>query len=250
MIGRVVTATEGFHFGIAAESPVDARIVTNLADRALCEAIHWLDAEQLALMRVWRGLDDAPYLDVHHARKQSRAAFGMRASGHFGGEPGALDAHMIRSTLLLFMDDDRTPDAVVIARDIDGKPERRAGLAQAVAQGWPFKVVPAFTDPAVEAWTIAGFTPCNAAEQRRVDALRTELGFSVLAHPERLKAGRKTHKRSVKRVCAVLVDNNAERRAQCHAAKLDMLRADGEACGIVAFLKAVVDAFGPLFTPR
>lgn len=251
MIGRAVSPTDGFIFGIAAESEPDAKTVTGLADRAACAGVGWLDGEQLEPMRRWAGPGGTDWLDLHRAQRDGRAAFGMRAGGHFNGEPGALDAHMIRSALLLFQHDAEPFEIVIIARDLDDRPQRRAGFEQAVNAGqWPFDIVGALAQPEIEAWVLAGFEPQTEVEREGLRSQRAALGFDPTRAPERLKSGRTTNPRDCKRVCSTLTGADRERRAQCLAQPLDTLRSRGAGCGLAAFLDDAQATLARRIDPR
>jgi hypothetical protein len=65
---------------------------------------------------------------------------------------------------------------VVLARDLDGYPNRRAGLEQVcTGLSWPFAIVAATPEPEIEGWIVSGFVPRNEGEQRSLEQLRHEL---------------------------------------------------------------------------
>ncbi|MCA9596856.1 MAG: hypothetical protein KC776_26250 [Myxococcales bacterium] len=225
--------------GLAAEDRLLAELARTIADAVLCEAVEWLDTALLPDVRSWTGLrDDEDYFRLSRAYETAQSR-GLHVHGHFGQVPGEPDARMARATLLLFSDsklNETVPVAVVLARDTDGKEERRAGLKQAAESGdWPFRVLIAAANPESEAWLVAGFVPKNVEEQKRLQAERKRLGFDPTAAPERLSSSRKSD-REAKRVERALTDEDESRRAECMTLLATSHR--GALCGVTEYVAA------------
>lgn len=229
--------------GIAAESLSEAALVSELGDRVILDLALWLDG-QLDLGRRWTGLGQAPYLDLHRANEEARNR-GVAKHGHFGGEPGATDAMMVRNLLALFADEDEPPGVVVVARDTDEELDRIEGFRQAVRDtGWPFVAVSAHAHPEREAWLLAAFEPSDTRERSALDALRQELGFDPTVRPHELRSGRETAKRDAKRILSRLCSQEEAAR-RLIGADLGRLRARGQTCGLGPFLDELQTAVAP-----
>lgn len=232
--------------GVAAESAGDTWIVQALVDRMLVEGIDWVEPEVLPFYRDWCGVMGAPWLDLHGAYRLARE-LGLRIYGHFDGAPGADDAHMHRAALLLFAEEDEPPKAVVIARDLDGEPDRARGFHQAVEAGiWPFVIAGALAQPEIEAWQIAAWDAEDEPERRRLAGLRGELGFDPCAQPERLTSKSQTDPGDAKRILEVLTTTGRDARARWADAPVARLESAGARCGLADFVRDVRDRVVPV----
>jgi hypothetical protein len=173
--------------------------------------------------------------------------------GHFDGRPGAADAVMGRTAFAVvraLMKRGDVIDAVLVIRDMDDQPERRAGLSQArtEAQSWaPFRIVLGCADPKREAWVLCGFEPENADEQACLQELRQQLGFYPHQHAHQLTATDEQAKRSAKRVLSILLRGDREREERCwKQASLDTLRARGASTGLRDYLDEIEALLVPL----
>jgi hypothetical protein len=242
-----------FTFAVVCEAPADLRLVADLADRVLCQEIDWVDSENLALHRQWRGLKPGDsHLEWHWVGRLAQQQ-NIRAHGHFSGEPGALDATAARKALLLLTRSQQPPDAVVLARDTDGQEERRRGLEQARdASPWPFEVVLAVAHTKREGWVLAGFDPGSKVEEEALAGIRRELGFDPRLQAESLTATEPQAPRNAKRVLNRLISGNPDREQECWTATdLGTLRERGGLSGLATFLDEVRALLIPLFkNPR
>ena len=238
---------------IVCEARADRETACGLADRVLCAEVDWIDEETLDDYRQWRGfLGVDPHLlwkQVHHLAREK----GIRAHGHFGGEPGALDAKAGRLALLLLRGSPDPPDAVMLVRDDDRQTERRRGLDQArdyarerlQALG---PVVIGLAHPKRGCWVLAGFDPRDDGERSRVEVLRQELGFHPGHEAERLTAIHDHDLKSARRVLGELTGHDPERRAACRAVTaLGVLEARGRRTGLADYLGEVRGLLVPLF---
>jgi hypothetical protein len=241
--------------GIACEDDGHFSAVTRLVDDTLLANCDWLDGI-LEASRAWCGLsrqepwykyDPADARDLGPFRNAGQV---IRLHGHIQGKPLKPEATMWRRVLLLFCDAEPRPDVVVLARDMDGYPNRRAGMVQ-VRDGlpWPFEVVLAWAEPEVEAWLVAGFAPIDRGEQTLLDDLRAKLSFDPTTQSHRLTSHRNDAPTDAKRVLDHLSGGDRERREACLADRA-LLRARGAANGAAAFLDEVDARIVPVFGAR
>lgn len=129
------------------------------------------------------------------------------------------------------------PDAAVIARDLDGRPERRASF-DIVMRCFPpaFPVVYAGPQPEIEAWILAGYEPVGDEERRRLAEIAAGIGFSPTAEPERLTSTTPDHPRDGKRICDHLTAESEARQSAC-LDDLALLRSRGAACGFERLIR-------------
>ncbi len=244
--------TGAYALAVVCEAVADRRTATDLADRILCREIDWIEPEGLDSHRRWQGLAaGSSHLEWHEIRHQARVA-GLKAHGHFGGEPGAPDAFVARLALLLLATSGQRPDAAVLIRDSDGQKERKLGLVQArSAKDWPFPVVIGLADPKRESWILAGFEP---RDHREVDALaqiQREIGTDPRLQAESLSARAPGALRSAKRILNLLVGNDLDREKACWAeCALENLARRGHASGLAEYLEEIRSRLVPIFTGR
>jgi hypothetical protein len=164
---------DGFTFVVVCEAEADCSTVTTLADRVLYDAVEWMQGQDLDGIRQWRGDGAARFVAWSTLRERTRGLrkFGT-AYGHFGGEPGAPDAHAARRALLFLTNEGAPIDAVILVRDSDGDLSRARGLAQARESGrWRFAVIVGLAHTKRECWHLVGFRPRNAVETSRLAAV-------------------------------------------------------------------------------
>ncbi len=117
-------------FAVVYEARADFQIATELADRVLVESVDWLDDEILESQRFWEHQAGETALAWRSIRTAA-TNLGIRASGHFDGQPGKADALAARRAIRVLRH--KFPDlaGVILIRDQDDQPNRRAGLEQA-----------------------------------------------------------------------------------------------------------------------
>jgi hypothetical protein len=236
------------------EAPGDFCLVSGLVDRILRDAgpawvIDNLDTPEV--VRTWHADGGRHFIDVHHLNEcedqlRERGLRVRRVRGHFNGRPGEPGSAMARKAFLIAEALSRPQahdpiDAVVFVWDTDEEHvERPRGVkaARDEALGWAtFKIVCGFPDPEREAWVLAGFDPCHPDEQKRLDELHRELGFSPVHHAVRLRDKAPGALRDIKRVLGVLTGDDADREERCWTEPpLATLRERGAATGLSAFL--------------
>lgn len=245
-----MTPPAAYSFAVICEAPADRDLTTGLADRIFCHEIDWIDQEGLDLHRQWRGLGDSDrHLEWHWVPTLAKQQ-NLRAHGHFGGEPGALDAAMARKALLLLARTQRPPDAVVMVRDTDGEEERRRGLEQARDFGeWPFQIVLAVPHTKRECWILAGFNPSSEREEATLAELTRELGSDPRLQAEGLTAAEPQALRNAKRVLGRLLAGSRDREEACwRDCNLSVLADRGRLTGLSDYLEEIRAHLLPMFS--
>jgi hypothetical protein len=169
--------------------------------------------------------------------------------GRTAGEPLKPEASMWRKVLLLFCRAKPLPEIVVLARDLDGYPDRRAGIEQ-VRNGlpWPFTIVAATPDPEIEGWLVSGFLPRDNGERTGLEGLRRELSFDPTTQSHRLTAHPNDAPTDAKRVLSRLCEDDRDREHAC--LQRDVLHQRGDFNGARAFLDEVDQRMVPIFGSR
>jgi hypothetical protein len=229
-------------------------VVTTLIDHALVARIDWL-SDVVESCRVWRGLHDGePWHkytpdDVCDLRPVTIDGVTIKPQGRIAGEPLKPEASMWRKVLLLFCRAKPLPEIVVLARDLDGYPDRRAGIEQ-VRNGlpWPFTIVAATPDPEIEGWLVSGFLPRDNGERTGLEGLRRELSFDPTTQSHRLTAHPNDAPTDAKRVLSRLCEDDRDREHAC--LQRDVLHQRGDFNGARAFLDEVDQRMVPIFGSR
>lgn len=191
---------------IAGEDRGHLEVLRRIAGRRLEAAIPWLGDIEIAW--TFEKLTDAP------SRIDARAT-GFGRAGFFDGEPGAIDARLIRDQLFLWTVDKATFDAAVIGRDAD-RVRDSTGARQALRASPPrMPVAVAYAAPEIEAWVVAGFSPRDEREAGRLRECCTSVSFDPCKQPERLTSTTRGHARDAKRVCATLLPDADDRYDRC-----------------------------------
>jgi hypothetical protein len=174
---------------------------------------------------------------------------GIRAHGHFDGEPGLPDAAAARRAILYLLAAVPDLQAILLIRDQDDEPERRAGLEQARTQD-PSGVVIVVGLAVVEreCWVVCGFEPQDGGESSRLDAEKAALGFDPRLRSHELTACKDDSAvRSPKRVLRRLSGDDRHRERHCWKnTPLGLLRERGGGNGLTAYLQEVPDRLAPL----
>lgn len=236
-------------FAVVCEADADFRVATELADRVLVESIDWLDDSSVASQREWIASSRGGRWLTWTSIKQLAREAGVRAHGHFNGEPGSPDATAARRALEFLWKEFPDLNAVILIRDQDDQEERRAGLEQGRNQetnGIPIVVGLAIVER--ESWAITGFEPQDAKEILLLDGLRQELGGDPRMCSQQLTACKDDQaRRSPKRVLRQLCADDRQRERQCwQVTPLNTLRDRGAENGLVDYLHEVRTRLAPL----
>lgn len=231
------------------EAAADFRTAAGLADRVVCERTGWFDPAAIEECRAYRGLAEGEsFVRWDHLKARAQEA-GIRAHGHFDGQPGAPDAVAARKALLLIARVVPETEAVLLIRDDDRQKTRRQGLEQARNEHHgPRRVVIGLAHCKREAWVLAGFVAENDTEQAGIATLRQELGFDFCNNAQRLTAIHGQDKLSAKRVLGLLTGGDADREAACWTkTSIQALRDRGAATGLAAYIGELENILVPLF---
>ena len=231
------------------EANADFQTATELADRELVNTIDWLDEDQIEHQRTW--LKKLPTGDrlTWKGIKQLALDKGIRAHGHFDGKPGMPDAAAARRAILFLLKSVPDLNGIVMVRDQDDQPNRRAGLEQGRTEYRSgCKIVIGLAVVERECWVISGFEPTDFTESSRLDAERSKLGFDPSLESHKLRTCKDDGVvRSPKRVLRALTGGDQVRERRCwKEASMDDLRSRGENNGLVAYLNDVRRLLAPL----
>jgi hypothetical protein len=233
---------------IAGEDRAHFDVVSALMDRMVEHHRPWTFGNVESL-RTWLACDGRPWFALKDAVKRAQRS-GLRFHGHFGDAAGLPESRMARAQLALLKqrrDGGEKLDTVVLARDLDGRPDRLAGLRQAAEQPWPFAVLIAWCQPEAEAWNVCAFEPRDEAERARHSALKQDLSRCPIQDAHRLTSTASDSNRDAKRVVAALTAGDHDRRIACLAAPFDHLCARGRHTGLTDFLEQIELKFIPLW---
>lgn len=230
------------------------RVATALIDDTLVASVDWM-RDVLESCRTWRGLHGeerwykyAPD-DAYDLRPVTIGGVTIKPQGRITGQPLKPEASMWRKVLLLFCHRDPRPDIVVLARDLDGYPERRAGLEQVcTGLSWPFAIVAATPEPEIEGWIVSGFVPQDDDEQHQLELPRGELSFDPALHSHRLTSYPNDASTDAKRVLSRLCNDDPERERAC--LERGILHQRGASDGARAFLDDLDRRVLPVFSHR
>lgn len=140
-------------------------------------------------------------------------------------------------------------DGVILVRDLDRKPRRRAFEDARASTTGQLAIALALPDPEREAWHIVGFDPADADDKARLTAETQRLGKDPRRTAHTLAPGKDDEARGTKRVLDALTGGDPHREARClNDLPLDQLAQRGEAVGLTAFLDEVRERLAPLFT--
>lgn len=237
-------------FAVVHEAEADFQTATDLADRALVDALSsWLDDESVVYQREWVAQEPGGRRLTWKAMRRLAEAAGIEAEGFFDGRPGLADARAARRAILYLRAVFPELDGIVLIRDQDDQPERRDGLDQ--ARGEHHGQVVVVVGLAVverEAWVISGFEPADHEETTRLDAERQVFGFNPCERSHELTACKDdTAKRSPKRVLRELTRGDRDREAHCwQSSSLATLKQRGGENGLAAYLAEVREHLAPL----
>jgi hypothetical protein len=228
-------------FAVVHEAPADFQTATELADRVLVESLDWLEEDQVEYQRTWRREVGGEPLTWKRV-KQLALDSGIDAIGFFDGEPAEPDARAARRAILYLRH--ALPDlaAVLLIRDQDNQPERRAGLEQARREEeGRLPVVVGLAVVERESWVISGFDPRDDVETSRLAAERQKLGLDPRERSHELTACKADNApRSPKRVLRALCGGDGDRERRCwRETTLGTLRDRGGENGLGAFLDEV-----------
>jgi hypothetical protein len=245
-------------FVVVSEARADFIIATELADRVLVAEIEWLEQELLDSQRDWIG-EDSPgnqlaWTTISHSARE----LGIRAQGHFNGEPGLPDAHAARRAIRYVLKRFDPVDAILLIRDMDDQDERREGLEQARREHEEArredspvkKIIIGVAKSERECWVVSGFIPETEIEEQLLQKETQRLGMNPCLNSHELTACKREQElRSPKRVLKVLAGNDSEREKKCwRVTALAVLTERGPENGLADYLKEITVRLVPLIS--
>ena len=235
---------------VVCEALADRMTAGDLADRVLIEDVDWLEEDHLPHVRRWRGLDEQEtFIPWKRIGKLAREHGLPPFFGHFGEEPGEIDAQSARNVLTLIKALGMEPAAVFLIRDGDNQAEqRRRGLEQARAHS-PLPTTPIVIGLAIasrESWVLSAFDPRDDREQGRLDRAHRELGYDPRLYSERLTASDVAATHHAKRILELLCESLDRASDCCRTSPLATLFQRGNGSGLVAYLGEVREHVVPL----
>ncbi|MBI1761004.1 MAG: hypothetical protein HYR56_06160 [Acidobacteria bacterium] len=176
-------------FVVVVENNSDARHICTLADRVFAERVDWIDATTVDNFRLWRGFEagttSTTWREIKTDAKQKLPRFRRRTND----EPQGIAYAESRKVIALVEKLQRTQqiDALILFKDLDNQPERRAGMRQARKEvEKQILVVLATAKWKREAWILNGFEPSHKREEELLADLCQKLGFDPRLNAENL----------------------------------------------------------------
>jgi hypothetical protein len=240
-------------FIVVSEARADFVTATELADRILLVEVPWLDDELIEFQRHWIGEDSPGYHLAWTTVSHRARAIGIRAHGHFDGEPASPDAQAARRAILYVLKQFGSVDAILLIRDLDDQSERRDGLEQArTADASGKTIILGVANCEREAWVISGFDPESAVEEHVLGLENQKLGSNPCLRSHELTAGKNDQAlRSPKRVLKALTGDNWERQQKCwRVTSLDVLSERGVDNGLASYLDEIRKHLAPMISGR
>ncbi len=233
-------------FMVVVENNSDARHICALADRVFTERVDWIDATTIDNFRLWRGFEtgttSTTWREIKTDAKQKLPRFRRRSND----EPQGIAYAESRKAIALVEKLQRTQkiDALILFKDLDNQPDRRAGMQQARDEvKEQIVVVLATAKWKREAWILNGFEPLDKREQVLLADLCQKLGFDPRLKAENLR--HLTTNDSKQILDELLQDHTSgkkryEREEQCWLdASLETLRQRGKETLLADYLDEV-----------
>lgn len=240
---------------VVAEDEGHYWVTTRIIDAVLERGVPWM-AGIVESCRRYRGeREDEAWFKLSWIGSRDLSAITVdgrrpKRHGRIAGKPLEPEAGLWRDVLFLFSSQEPRPEVMLLVRDLDGNPGKRAGMLQVRDHlTWPFVVVVATPEPEIEAWVVAGFEPGSDSEAAAVRAVFDELSFDPTREPHRLTAHPNDAPRDAKRVLARLTGGDREREHAC-VDDHDRLRVRSAQTYLPEFLDEVTDRLVPHFTRR
>lgn len=218
-------------------------------------------------LRIWwqnDGADPKGFFNLHRYRELAQSLKVTVHHGHFNGEPQEPDAVQTETIFRIARElhhrapREERPTALVILRDLDDEPTRRAGVAQVLSRGTSLPddiaCVIGLAEPEIEAWVLAGFEPLTAEEHNALENQLSELGFAPHEKAHELNPGRDDSKRSTKRICVALGLHVESRKEQCLQIPTEQIRDQlcvrGTQSGLAQWISDIEQKLLPQLDPQ
>ena len=257
-----------FEFIVIVESSADARTATKLAERVILEKVDWLELEYLSGIFCWSGLEEGTgcscWKDIKDIVERAKES-GIRLPkviGHHGDSPLKADGAAARKVINLvrYLQKHRKIRAVLLIRDLDNQPERKAGLEQAAAgksngkseDAPKLTIVIGTAERNREAWVLNGFMPQNPEEEQILAEIKAQLNFDPCLESHRLRSqsfAESDRMRNPKVVLEKLTGGEMGRERQCwEDTGLEILRERGIHTGLTDYICEVEEKLIPIMT--
>jgi hypothetical protein len=149
--------------------------------------------------------------------------------------------------LVRFLQKKREIKAVLLIRDLDNQPERKAGIEQArsehINRALKLEIVIGAADTKREAWVLNGFIPSNQQEEQTIESIKNKLSFDPCIDSHKLRSNSEKEperNRNVKVILEQLTKKDIEREKQCwEETSLQVLRERGVHTGLTDYLEEV-----------
>lgn len=241
-----------FRFAMVCEKVGDFLHVSRLVEREMCACADWLEA-QLGSCPLWVAEPGGTHFTWSRTKALAQE-LRIRSHGDFDGDPGKLEAGMVRRALLVmerhFHLQKVAIHGVVLSRDVDKHPERKEGFRQAIDESkWRMPIVAALADRMRECWVLAGFDPRDDAERKRLRDLCSDVSRDPRTDPTCLTAvsNQETHPRHPKGALGRLTGRDEDRERDCwEMTDLSVLKVRGGPSGLTQFLDDIHHRFCPL----
>jgi hypothetical protein len=240
-------------FCVIVEDRADFQTATHLAERVLLEKIDWLERDYIPGLFRWNGLEEntdySRWQDIRQIIDQFKQRgltvpryLGFAKDGPFKAD-GAAASTVLKFIRVLQRKKQRDIKAVVLIRDVDTQPERKAGLRQAREEQVDLRIVIGVADPKREAWVLNGFEPLTPKEKRLLREITEQLTFHPCEEAHRLRASASKEperQRNPKIILEQLTGGDYSRESQCwEETSLDILLSRGEHTGLAEYIKEV-----------
>ena len=247
-------------FVLVAEGKNDEQVIPTLADHVLCAGEDWIrdnfedDPERLWQ---WTAIEHDPVYRYTSWVQIAKLADNYKKKLRIYSRPG--EGYRTAETrraiaLCVLLRRDRQTDALILARDLDNKPDEHRKTMETVRQEnqttLNLPIILATPNRVIEAWTLHGFVCENEHEENQLKALRKEFGFDPCTQ------GHQLHPDDAKAVIGKLISDSGgnkdmERRERCWAKdKLKTLKERGKDSHLADFIDEVEQLLLPLLTGK
>ncbi|MBK6532295.1 MAG: hypothetical protein IPF99_22720 [Deltaproteobacteria bacterium] len=240
---------------VVAEDRMGMALARDLCDRVVSERARatwlkdqWEDPSLREQCRSWAGFDRAESFTSWSGLKAEASR--LRAVAHGLGLRGPAAEAYKAARVAQLQSPERKPDLLVLARDTQGDVDARAEMVRGGLRANPgVPMLHAIAHQESEAWAVAGFEARDGRERSKLTLERIRLGFDPSLAPHALTPNNPSDPRDAKRVCKNLGlgDHHDPRTIACWTeTPLPVLRRNGEAAGLAAYLDEVEAVVLPL----
>jgi len=169
---------------------------------------------------------------------------------------GATTMKILNLIRLIQLQGGRQVRVVLLFRDLDNQPERKAGIEKARAEHMgrqpELQVIVGVADRMREAWVLNGFVPSNSQEMATLETIKSQLNFNPCEEAHKLRSSSFSDPdriRNPKVVLNELTNGDKLREQQCwEETCLELLRKRGICTGLTAYLQEIEQFLVPILT--